>query len=152
MQDRPVTEEIQNFVNTVIEMSGLHLEAEVAREAPELIHVELSGEDCGLLLGRNGELLNSLEYLANKVYARSISKDARITFDAAGFRSTRERELRMMAAYAAARVRSSRRPFSFEPMPPTERRILHLVLVDEPGVRTESLGEGDDRKVVVYPV
>lgn len=152
MQDRSVTEEIQEFVNTVIELSRLELEAEVVCNDPELIHVELSGNDCGMLLGRNGELLNSMEYLTNRIYGRSISKDARITFDAAGFRSKRERELRMMASYAADRVRRSRKPFSFEPMAPTERRILHLVLMDEPGVRTESIGEGDDRKVVVYPV
>lgn len=151
MQDSSVKEKLEEFVNSVVEMSGLDLEIEVVCRDSE-IHVELRGSDCGMLLGRNGELLNSIEYLANKIYGRSIPKDARITFDAAGFRSARERELRMMASYAADRVRSSRKPFSFEPMPPTERRILHLVLVDEPGVRTESLGEGDSRKVVVYPV
>src|SRR6185369_10242749 len=113
--------------------------------------VELTGEDVPLLLGRNGELLNAMEYLANKVYGRQMPNESKICFDSEGFRQARERELQLMATHAAERVRLNKRPFSFEPMSPSERRIVHLALAEQAGVRTESHGEGEDRKVTVYP-
>jgi spoIIIJ-associated protein len=145
-----IDENIDEFVNTVIELSGLDLRAEVSFRQ-ESLSVELTGEDVPLLLGRNGELLNAMEYLANKVYGRQMPNESKICFDSEGFRQTRERELQLMAMHAAERVRVSKRPFSFEPMSPSERRIVHLALAEQAGVRTESHGEGEDRKVTVYP-
>src|SRR5690349_21509463 len=99
MSDEMVASNIDEFVNTVIELSGLDLKAEVSSKQ-ELLSVDLKGEDVPLLLGRNGELLNALEYLANKVYGRQLPEDARIIFDSEGFRSARERELQLMAMHA----------------------------------------------------
>jgi spoIIIJ-associated protein len=150
MSDEPVVNSLDEFVNTVIELSGLELRVEVST-FPDNFAVELSGEDVPLLLGRNGELLNAIEYLANKVYGRQLPPESKITCDSEGFRGTRERELQLMAQHAAERVRTSKRPFTFEPMSPNERRIVHLALSQQTGVRTESHGEGEDRKVTVYP-
>ena len=150
MSDEPVVTNIDEFVNTVLELSGLDLRAEISSR-PDSLAVELTGEDVPLLLGRNGELLNAMEYLANKVYGRQLPAETKIIFDSEGFRSARERELQLMAMHAAERVRVSKRPFTFEPMTPSERRIVHVALAEQTGVRTESQGEGEDRKVTVFP-
>jgi spoIIIJ-associated protein len=141
---------IDQFVDELLELSGLELSADIKTEQ-ENITIDLTGDDVSLLLGHNGELLNAFEYLTNKIYAKRLP-DARIVFDSAGFRSRRERELQLMAKHAAERVRVSKRHFTFEPMSPGERRIVHVALTEETGVRTESQGEGEDRKVTVYPV
>jgi spoIIIJ-associated protein len=151
MSDDMVATNLDEFVNSLIELSGLELSANV-KVREESVLVDLYGDDVPLLLGRNGELLNALEYLANKIYGRQLSADNKIFFDSEGFRGMRERELQLMAKHAAERVRVSKRPFVFEPMPPGERRIVHLALAEQSGVRTESHGEGEDRKVTVFPV
>lgn len=149
MSEEIVVTHIEEFVDSLIELSGFELSANIQHREDSIL-VELSGEDVPLALGRNGELLNAFEYLANKICVKS-STEARIIFDAAGYRGKRERELQLMAEHAAERVRSSKRPFTFEPMSPGERRIVHLTLSQQTGVRTESQGEGEDRKVTVYP-
>ncbi|MEW6730306.1 MAG: R3H domain-containing nucleic acid-binding protein [Acidobacteriota bacterium] len=150
MSDETVIENLTDFVNRVIELSGLELTAQIERHTDAYI-VEIAGEDVPLLLGRNGELLNALEYLAHKTCGRQLPAETRIVFDSEGFRNVRARELQLMAIHAAERVRVSRRPFVFEPMSPGERRIIHLALAEDASVRTESQGEGDDRKVTIHP-
>src|SRR5262249_7890721 len=113
MSDETATTGIDEFVNTVIELSGLTLKAEIDLGEDQL-SVDLSGEDVPLLLGRNGELLNALEYLTNKIYGRHLPEEKKIIFDSEGFRKARERELKLMAIHAAERVRLSKRPFVFE--------------------------------------
>jgi len=92
-----------------------------------------------------------LEYLGNRVYARTSSDETRLVFDSQGYRTRREKELRLMAEKAAEKVRASRIPFSFDPMTPNERRIVHLALADDATVTTESEGNGENRKVTVRP-
>ncbi|HEY6330740.1 MAG TPA: R3H domain-containing nucleic acid-binding protein, partial [Blastocatellia bacterium] len=82
---------------------------------------------------------------------RETGRDGRIVFDSGSYRSRREKELQLMAAKAAERVRASRVPFSFDSMSPNERRIVHTALIEDKSVRTESKGDGIDRKVIVYP-
>ena len=77
--------------------------------------------------------------------------DAKLVFDSGNYRALREQELRLMAEKAAERVRSSHSAFTFDPMSPSERRIIHLALVNDRTVRTESVGDGADRKVKVVP-
>ena len=151
MSEETVISNLDEFVNSLIELSGLELSADI-KTHQEMVTVDLSGEDVPFLLGRNGELLNAFEYIANKVYGRQLPADSKILFDSEGFRTMRERELKLMAKHAAERVRVSKKPFIFEPMSPSERRIVHLALAEISGVRTESHGEGEDRKVTVFPV
>jgi spoIIIJ-associated protein len=150
MSEENITANLDQFLNSLIELTGLELSAEI-NENPETVSVELIGEDVSMLLGHNGEVLNAFEYLSNKVFGRKLPPESKIVFDAAGFRSKRERELQLMAQYAAERVRASKQAFTFEPMSPGERRIVHLALAAQEGVRTESQGEGEDRKVMVLP-
>jgi len=121
-----------------------------ALENPEIL-VIFRGRDLDLLLEHNAELLKALEYIA----LRSIRLDPqfydRIRFDAGGYRALRIEELKLSARVAAERVRETHAPFRFNAMTAQERRILHLVLKEESGVRTASEGAGEERQVIVHP-
>ena len=122
-----------------------------ASEQPELV-VDFTGRDAELLLERQGELLRALEHIALRWLRLDPRHFDRIRFDCEGYRAGRVAELELAARTAAERVRQSRAPFRFAPMNSRERRIVHLALKNETGVRTASEGEGDARAVVVYPV
>jgi spoIIIJ-associated protein len=114
------------------------------------ITVELSGPDTPLLLARNGELLLAIEHVAAKILRLEPEEHDQISFDAAGFKATRNRELDLMAEMAIQKVRATGQPFSFSPMSSRERRILHLALAKS-GLPTASSGQGPGRFVVLYP-
>jgi spoIIIJ-associated protein len=147
-------EEIKAFVERLSEAAGFELTVAVEDSADDSgdYRVVLSGPDRGLLLGRAAELLDAVEYVTNRAFGKHMRHDAKIVFDSGNYRSLREQELRLMAEKAAERVRGSRTAFTFEPMSPSERRIIHLALVDDRTVRTESVGDGMDRKVRVIPI
>jgi len=119
-------------------------------DTPPEITVELTGPDTPLLLARNGELLHAIEHIAAKILRLEPEEHDRISFDAEGFKATRNRELDLMAEMAVQKVRATGRPFSFAPMSSRERRILHLSLAKS-GLPTASSGEGPGRFVVLYP-
>lgn len=145
-----VPSRIGEFVGGVIHNARLDLDAEVRVDDGEY-RVVLTGEDLSLLLAKNAELLNSIEYVTQRAFNRQIPSHMRITFDAGDYRSSREAELRLMAHKAAEKVKVSMTPFVFDPMSPGERRVIHLALVDDNAVRTESQGDGYNRKVVILP-
>jgi spoIIIJ-associated protein len=117
--------------------------------APQIM-VELTGPDTPLLLARNGELLLAIEHIAAKILRLESEDHDRISFDAEGFKATRNRELDLMAEMAIQKVRATGEPFSFSPMSSRERRILHLSLAKS-GLSTASSGTGPGRFVVLYP-
>ena len=141
---------VMEFLNRVLVMSGLDLEA-TGEAAPEGFKIQVRGGDVSFLLGRNAELLEALEYLVNRIFSPASGLDGRIVVDSGSYRASREKELQLMAVKAAERVRTSRIPFSFDPMSPNERRIVHLALAGDTSVRTESQGGGVDRKVTIFP-
>ena len=141
---------ILEFTNSVLEHGGLDLTASIesTEDGPK---IQIRGDDVALLLGHNAELLDALEYLGNRVLNRSSGDEARLSFDSGTYRARREKELRLMAEKAAEKVRSTRVPFSFDPMNANERRIIHVSLSQDPSVRTESRGDGENRKLIIYP-
>jgi spoIIIJ-associated protein len=141
---------VVEFTNQVLGSSRLDLKAG-ADQTEDGLRIQVRGEDVALLLGHNAELLDALEYLANRVLARRSGEEAKVVFDSSGYRARREKELRLMAEKAAEKVRLSRIPFSFDPMTPNERRIIHLTLADDSSVTTESQGNGENRKVTIRP-
>ena len=141
---------VVDLINRILEQSGLELEARV-EPVGEAVRVQVRGEDRALLLGHNAELLDALEYLGNRAMSRSSGEETRVTFDSGSYRAQREKELQLMAEKAAERVRMTRAPFTFDPMSPGERRIIHLALSTDASVRSESQGSGDNRKVTIYP-
>jgi spoIIIJ-associated protein len=119
-------------------------------EAAEIV-VNFDGPDKALLLERNGDLLKALEHIAVRWLRLDPQLYNRVCFDCDDFRAARIAELRISAQVAAERVRETREPFRFNPMAARERRIIHLVLKDQPGIRTTSEGNGEMRQVVVFP-
>jgi spoIIIJ-associated protein len=113
---------------------------------------EDASDELGLLIGRRGESLSSLQYLLNVVVATKYGNDHVFGLDVEQYRRRREQTLVDMAKRIAAEVRETGDVITLEPMPPAERRIIHLTLESEPGVRTESVGQGEDRQVEVLPV
>jgi spoIIIJ-associated protein len=114
------------------------------------ITVDFTGPDTPLLLARNGELLLAIEHIASKILRLDSEDHDRISFDAEGFKATRNRELDLMAEIAIKRVRATGEPYAFSPMTSRERRILHLALAKS-GLPTASSGDGPGRFVVLYP-
>jgi len=115
------------------------------------LSVVFEGPDAELLLQHNAELLLALEHLMMRALRLDPRAHELVRFDAADFRATRLAELRLSAQVAAQRVRELHQPFRLSPMSARERRVVHLTLANEKGVRTSSEGEGERRRVVIYP-
>jgi spoIIIJ-associated protein len=111
--------------------------------------LEIEGDDLGVLIGRRGETLGSLQYLLNLMVARQLGEGNYFTVDIEGYRRRREKQLRILAQRTAEQVKRTRRPVTLEPMPPNERRIIHLTLSEDRYVETDSVGEGEDRRVSI---
>ena len=149
---------IDEFLKKTFRLAGFKLEFQVTEgetlhpdfENPDLM-VRFSGPDVDLLLGNKAELLLALEQLTMEALGLVPEEHSRICFDANDHRLLRIQELRLSAQAAAERVKKSHQPFHFSPMNSRERRIIHLSLRDETEVRSESVGEGPIRQVVVVP-
>jgi spoIIIJ-associated protein len=115
------------------------------------ITVDVQGENLGSLIGRKGETLDNLQYIARLLVAKAVGRYVNVVIDVEGYKSHRAEVLKQLAMNIAERVVNSRKPMSLEPMPANERRIVHLSLRDHPGVRTESAGLGERRKVTIFP-
>jgi spoIIIJ-associated protein len=116
------------------------------------LHIEGTDEEStGLLIGRRGETLHSLQYLLNLIISRRTSKWPQIVIDVGNYRQRRKESLEGLARRIAERVRQSGIPLPLEPMSGFERRIVHLALREDSSVYTESAGEGENRKIVIYP-
>jgi spoIIIJ-associated protein len=142
---------IERFVKDLIDKSSLDLKVEVSEPEPDNIDVSFQGFDLPLLLGHNAELLDALQYVARRAFADVVAAGVQIDFDASGYRDARRQELELMAQKAAERVRITKVPYLFDPMNAQDRRIIHTVLVDVEGIKTESEGEGQMRRVKVFP-
>ncbi|MBO9335259.1 MAG: KH domain-containing protein [Roseiflexus sp.] len=116
------------------------------------LHIEGADEEAtSLLIGRRGETLRSLQFMVNLLVSRRVQKWPQIVVDVGNYRQRRQESLEGLARRMAERVRQSGRPLMLEPMAAYERRIVHLALRSDPTVYTESSGEGENRKVVIYP-
>jgi spoIIIJ-associated protein len=112
---------------------------------------EIEGEDAGLLIGRRGETLQALQFLVRMVVNRQLGRKAYILIDVEDYRKRRADMLQRLARRTAGRVATSGRSVALDPMSPGERRIVHMSLANHPRVRTESEGEGNQRRVVLMP-
>lgn len=112
---------------------------------------EIEGDDSGLLIGRRGETLRALQFLVKFMVSCKLGDKANLVVDVEGYQERRYKALNNLAQRVAQRVATTGRPISLEPMPPNERRVIHLALADHPQVTTESTGVGEARQVVVRP-
>ena len=150
---------LRQFLEDIVRVSGLELKVNVRPIAAEgkasgsdaEVLADLDGKDKEILLEHGGEVLKAFEHLALRALRMEPAYHEKIHIDCGGYRALRFEELRMTARVAAERVQSSRQPFRLNPMSSRERRIVHLALKDVAGIRTESVGVGEERQVVIHP-
>ena len=149
--------ELRRFLDRVLAGSKLELHYKIHFEKPAddleraELHVIFDGRDQELLLAHGAELLGALEYLTLRCAGLDPQYFDHVRFDSGNYRALRIEELKLSAQVAAQRVRETHQPFKFNPMSSRERRIIHLALQDQPGVRTASEGLGEQRHLVVHP-
>ena len=138
------------YLQEVITRMGVNDVTFSAVQKGEATIIRLDGEKLGALIGRRGETMESLSYLASLVANRLEGDYNKLGLDVAGYRDKRESDLTALAQRIGAKVRKTGRSFAMEPMNPYERRIIHSAIGKMEGVRSESKGEGRDRRVVIY--
>jgi spoIIIJ-associated protein len=152
-------EALHHFLENIVRVSGLELKVNVRPVSAEgeglgsdaEVLADLDGKDKEILLERSGEVLKAFEHLAFRALRLDPAYHEKIHIDCGGYRALRFEELRLTARVAAERVQTSHQPFRLNPMSSRERRIVHLALKDMTGVRTESVGVGEERQVVIHP-
>ena len=153
--DNPSDEilEASLIIESLIDIMGVDVthslleESEPNSNAPTY---NIEGEDSGLLIGRRGETLRALQLLVRLLVSRKIGQHTNLNLDVGGYQERRYRSVTGLAKRVASRVASTGRSMSLEPMPPNERRAVHMVLSDHPDVITESEGSGSERQVVIH--
>lgn len=120
-------------------------------EGMRTLVLDVSGEDLGVLIGRRGETLDALQFITRLIVSRELQRRVNLVVDVANYRVRREQALRQLAQRLAVQAAQRRRIVSLEPMPAHERRIVHMALRNHPQVITESVGEGDERRVTIIP-
>jgi len=142
----------QEILTGLLTRMGIRSRVEISlaaeSEGPDALALNIVGDDLGILIGRRGETLRDLEYIVRLMLAPQ-HKSAKVVVDVEGYRVRRERVLRELAKRMAERVEASRQPITLEAMPAYERRIVHLTLRDHPAVTTNSIGEGEHRRVMI---
>ncbi len=136
------------FIQELTEKMGAPVEMEIA-ETPGQMRVRMSGENMSMLIGRRGETLDSVQYLASLCVNRDREEYLRVSLDTENYRAKREEALRKLAVRMAARARKTGKRVALEPMNPYERRILHSALQNDPDVTTHSEGEEPYRRVII---
>ena len=152
-----ITEVIKDVLETLLTkmdivasvMPQVQPASDQEEEAP--IAFDIQGDDLGILIGRRGQTLACLQFVVRLIVGHQTKTWAPITIDVEGYRQRRSEKLRALAWRLAEQVRTRKSPFTLEPMLAYERRIIHLALADHPDVTTESIGEGETRKVVIRP-
>lgn len=136
------------FITEVVEKMGITATINI-KEEEENLYIDIESTDIGIIIGRRGETLDALQYLAGLVVNKKASSWTRVILDASGYRKRREESLIDLAHKKADRVKRTRRKVSLEPMNPQERRIIHTALQDDLMVTTFSEGEEPYRRVVI---
>jgi len=145
-----LTEQITGFVQNVVNAMGLSLTPRI-EETAEGTHINLEGEDGGVLVRRGGEGLQALQHLVATAFRKQLGDDNRIVVDCNGFRRDKDAELKQMARFIAGKVKSSGIPQEMGPLNPYERRIVHLAIAEDPAVTSESIGDAFMKTVIISP-
>lgn len=142
---------LEDLLDRMDLQSDVRVDSAVIEEGLPTVELSIHGEYGGILIGRRGETLGALQFLAGLLTSKRAERRVRVVLDAEGYRERRSRLLRDIALRAADRAQRYRQPIFLDPMAPAERRIVHMTLADHQGVSTHSVGEGDSRRVVVSP-
>ena len=150
--ETPSREDVEITVDVlqhILRYMNIHATVQVRSTNPLALNIHGINENLGLLIGRRGETLASLQLLVSLIVGHRTKHRMRITIDAENYRERREENLRSLAVRVAQQVRNYRRAIALEAMPPNERRIVHMALADSKDIGTESIGEGEERRVVI---
>lgn len=142
-------EAVEDFLKNTMKAMDMEVELKAEIDQDGALCVDMSGEHMGILIGKRGQTLDSLQYLANRVANKHQEGYVRVKLDTENYRARREETLRHLAKNIAHKVKRNRRPVALEPMNPYERRIIHSALQSNPYVMTHSEGEEPFRKVVI---
>ena len=123
----------------------------VGGETAPTVTLDIRGDDLGILIGRRGQTLTSLQYMVRLILAHQMKAWLPVIIDVEGYKQRRYMSLQNLAWRLAEQVQANEAPFTLEPMPAYERRIIHLTLAEHPSVTTYSIGVGEGRKVVIEP-
>ena len=149
-QNKKLTE-VKKITKELLEQLNLSAQVKVKTGEEETTVVQLETDNPGLLIGYHGETLSAFQLILAKIVYRRSGEWQRIVVNVGDYRERRQESLERMALSAAQKVKFSGEKYTFLPMSPAERRIIHLALVDHSDVTTESIGEGRERRVVVKP-
>jgi spoIIIJ-associated protein len=145
-----VTSEAKDVLETLIKHLGVEAEIHISPDSEGLpLTLNIEGDDLGVLIGRHGQALTSLQYILRLIVAERLKTWVTLNIDVAGYKKRRYESLKNLALRLADQVRASRRSINLEPMPADERRVIHVALSGHPDVVTQSMGVGDERKVVI---
>ena len=150
--ETPSREDVEITVDVlqhILRYMNIHATVQVRSANPLALNIHGINENLGLLIGRRGETLASLQLLVSLIVGHRTKHRMRITIDAENYRERREENLRSLALRVAQQVRNYRRAIALEAMPPNERRIVHMALAESKDIGTESIGEGEERRVVI---
>lgn len=141
---------VRNFLNDVFHAMGMDVEIVInLSEDQKNVDVELKGNDMGVLIGKRGQTLDSLQYLTNLALGKQVNEFVKVKIDTEDYRKRRKETLENLAKNIAYKVKRTKRPISLEPMNPFERRVIHSALQSDRYVNTHSEGEEPYRHVVV---
>ena len=151
----PQTERALNFVDMLLEKMDMDAEVTLAPDdgegSADEIRLEIEGPDAGRVIGKRGMVLEAIQYLTTRIAHKPGEPRKHIAVDAEGYRARHEDQLAEMARKLARRVAKEGKVITFDPMSARDRRVVHMALKDVAGVRTESSGEGSDRRVQIIP-
>ena len=143
-----LTNQIVSFVERVVGAMGAQLTASV-EETEDGTRINLQGEDGGILIRRGGEGLQALQHLVATAFRRQLGDDTRIVVDCNGYRRDKDAELKQMATFLAEKARTMGAPQELGPLNPYERRIVHMVIAEDPTVTSESIGDAFMKTVII---
>jgi len=141
-----------NFLSDIFSKMKLEVKIDINLDENNIMNIELSGPNMGVLIGKRGQTLDSLQYLISLVVNKESEQYVKIKLDTENYRTRRKETLENLAINLANKVKKTGRKFSLEPMNPYERRIIHFTLQDNKYVETHSEGEEPYRKVIITPV
>ena len=150
-KDEEAEQLVSELIDYFLGAMGVVADTYIREDDEGTMTFEIDGPDAGLLIGRRGETLQALQFIVRMVTNRQLGRKAHVLIDIEDYRERRVQMLRRLARRTAGRVGSSGREYSLEPMSPAERRIVHMSLAGHDEVRTESEGEGNQRRVVIFP-
>ncbi|MDE2902855.1 MAG: Jag N-terminal domain-containing protein [Chloroflexota bacterium] len=142
--------EAEDLIESLLDRMGFMADFDLVSEDPLAYNI-VGDDDFGRLIGRQGETLRAFGYLVNLMLGRRLGRPCRVIVDVNGYRQRRADQLAELAETLADEVRDTQEPITLEAMPANERRLVHVALADDEDVRTYSIGEGDERRVVISP-